>query len=186
MKKKKNIKPLNLALLIFFLLVLALFVLFIKYFYLDKKSSSNNSTANSYTKGIHSGSVNKNQPVNKSGDSVNSQTTNSNSSTVTLIQPFGSFVSNHHPNLSGYPAPNILSSVCNTTPGAYCEITFTSGGITKYLQKKVTDSGGAAYWNNWSVQSIGLTEGSWHIQAIASLNGQTKSSTDPMELIISQ
>src|SRR6202011_3279223 len=40
-----------------------------------------------------------------------------------LVTPYGTFVSNHHPTLSGSPGPS-EESVCNTTPGATCYIEF--------------------------------------------------------------
>lgn len=106
-------------------------------------------------------------------------------SSLTLFTPSGDFVSNHHPNLSGSPAPNTMTSVCNTTPGATCKITFTMDGITKQLPSKTADSNGTAYWS-WKLQEIGLTAGSWKVQAIASLNGNTKTATDALDLVVSQ
>lgn len=117
--------------------------------------------------------------------SSKSTATGGASSTATLFTPTGSFISNHHPNLSGSPAPNTMSSVCTTTPGASCKITFTKDGITKELSWQTADANGSAYWN-WKLQDIGLTTGSWKVQAIASLNGQTKSASDAMNLVVSQ
>jgi len=91
-------------------------------------------------------------------------------------------VSNHQPSLSSSWGTNQESSVCNTSPGATCQITFTSNGVTKSLASEQADSTGAAYWNNWTLQSIGLTEGSWTITATATLNGQTSHVTDPINL----
>lgn len=104
--------------------------------------------------------------------------------TAALISPSGNFVSNHRPNLSGNPAPASETSVCTTTPGASCSITFTKDGITKSLTPQTTDRGGSAYWN-WKLQDIGLTGGSWHIQAIASLGDQTKTADDALNLQVS-
>ncbi len=111
--------------------------------------------------------------------------TNTDSST-TLLAPSGNFVSNHRPNISGSPAPNTLSSVCTTTPGATCTITFTNGGTAKSLPEQTTDRAGSAYWNNWAVQDIGLTPGTWKIQAIAKLNSQTKSTADALDMVVAQ
>jgi hypothetical protein len=83
-----------------------------------------------------------------------------------LVEPSGVFVSNHHPNLSGHPAPNTLQSVCVTTPGATCTIVFTKDGVTKQLPNQIADPGGATYWT-WKLQDLGLTTGSWHITAKA-------------------
>lgn len=106
-------------------------------------------------------------------------------SSATLFTPTGDFVSNHHPNLSGSPAPNSMSSVCDTTPGASCKITFTKDGVTKSLASQTTDANGSTYWY-WKLQDIGLTTGSWKVQAIASLNSQTKSASDAMDLVVAQ
>jgi len=102
-----------------------------------------------------------------------------------LIEPSGTFVSNHHPNLSGQPAPNTIQSVCATTPGATCHISFTKDGVTKTLPEQKADNGGATYWN-WKLQDYGLTAGSWRVQAIASLGSQTKTTDDAMALEVSQ
>lgn len=116
----------------------------------------------------------------------NKSNTGSNITTTLLTPSADSLVSNHHPNLSGSPAPNTLSSVCTTSPGASCTITFTKDGVTKSLPAQTTDRGGSTYWNNWSLQGIGLTQGSWHIQAVATLNGQTKNISDSMNLEVAQ
>ena len=124
---------------------------------------------------------------NKTGTSANTQPDNSKDqpagSSATLVTPTGDFVSDHHPNLSGSPAPNLESSVCTTTPGASCKITFTKDGVTKALTPETTDLGGSAYWD-WKLQDVGLTAGSWQIQAVATLNGQTMSATDAMNLVV--
>jgi len=105
--------------------------------------------------------------------------------TGNLLTPAGDFVSNHHPSLSNTStAPNVLTSVCNTSPGATCVITFTKGTVTKSLAVEITDRGGSAYWNNWSLQSIGLTAGNWKVIATATLKGQSKSATDEMALVV--
>ncbi|SRR6266702_1936872 len=106
------------------------------------------------------------------------------STSATLIVPSGNFVSNHHPNLSSSPAPNILNSVCATTPGASCVISFTKDGTTRSLPAQTTDRGGSTYWNGWSLQSIGLTSGSWQIQATATLNGKSLHTTDALALVV--
>jgi hypothetical protein len=106
--------------------------------------------------------------------------------TATLLQPSGDFVSNHHPNLSGQPAPNTITSVCTTTPGATCVIKFTNNGTTKQLAPEAVDRGGSAYWNNWKIQDVGLTEGSWTVTAVASLNGKTVTASDSLQLVVAQ
>jgi len=137
------------------------------------QSSANSSTTSSGNTGGNS--------VPPSSDQKNGGDT---SSSAVLTVPIGNFVSNHHPNLSGSPAPNTESSVCTTTPGASCKITFTKDGVTKSLALETTDNGGSAYWT-WKLQDIGLTVGSWQVQAIALLNGQTKTASDAMSLDVS-
>lgn len=101
----------------------------------------------------------------------------------TVVAPTGEFVSNHHPNLGGSPAPNTMTSVCTTTVGVSCKITFTnaSTGAVKSLPSQTTDAGGSTYWD-WKLQDIGLTAGTWKVEAIASYGGQVKTTTDIMDL----
>lgn len=143
------------------------------------------------TKGGATGSNQKGEP--QTSTSPSSSTTNgsqpgdakSNSgATTSLLTPSGVFVSNHHPNLGGTPAPYTMSSVCTTTPGATCTIKFTKNGITKSLAARTVDSNGSAYWD-WKLQDIGLTAGSWQIQAVATLNGATKTASDIQSLEVS-
>lgn len=117
------------------------------------------------------------QPGN---DKVADGTTGAN-----LLDPSGTFVSNHSPNLSGSPAPNTIQSTCNTTPGATCTISFTKDGITRQLQAQKTDAGGATYWN-WKLQDVGLTEGSWQVSATARLGAQTKTTNDALPLEVAK
>lgn len=147
-------------------------------------------SGSSYTKGQPSkSSPSGSQQSAGSGSSSGSQKSSSGGSagsSTELITPSGSFVSDHHPNLSGSPAPNTITSVCNTTPGASCQITFTMDGVTKSLHAQTADSGGSTYWSNWKLQDVGLTAGSWKVQATASLNGQTKTASDAMALVVSE
>jgi hypothetical protein len=111
----------------------------------------------------------------------NGSDNSSASSAVNLVAPTGNFVSAHHISVS-----TNISSVCNTTPGASCKITFTKAGTTRAVALKATDSNGSAYWNNWSPASVGITAGSWHVQAVATLNGQTKSTEDALLLEVAE
>lgn len=146
------------------------------------------------------------KPASSKGESGTTQTTDTSSTSVapggattnkdntspgstgssaTLKEPSGTFVSNHKPNLGGSPAPNTISSVCITTPGAICNIAFNKDGVTKSLGTKVANGDGAAYWTSWKLQDIGINEGSWSITATASLNGQNKSTSDSLPLKVS-
>lgn len=103
----------------------------------------------------------------------------------TLIAPSGNFVSNHHPNLSGSPAPNVISSVCTTTPGASCRIIFTKDTVVKSLPAQTTDRGGSTYWS-WKLQDVGLSAGTWKVEATSSLAGQSQSTADALNLEVAQ
>jgi hypothetical protein len=124
---------------------------------------------------------------NPTAPAADSQKSNDGAtSTAFLLTPSGNFISNHRPNLSGSPAPNTITSVCNTTPGSKCQIIFTKDGVTKSLPVQVVDSGGSTYWSNWKLQNYGLTAGSWKVSAVATLGDQTKTATDALQLEVSQ
>ena len=133
---------------------------------------------------------NQSKPVSQSPKNNNAaQTTttsvSSNKSQApingSLITPYGTFVSNHHPNLDGSPAPSQEQSTCQTSPGASCYITFSNNGVVKTLAAQNTGNDGVAIWN-WDISKAGLTEGAWEINVIASLNGATKTANDSMQL----
>jgi hypothetical protein len=106
-----------------------------------------------------------------------------NNGSTELAAPSGTFVSNHAPSL-GNSSRSQESSVCNTTPGATCVISFTMGSTTKTLDSKVADDNGAASWD-WSPGGLGLSAGSWTIKATATRDGQSKSSQDSLPLNVS-
>ena len=124
------------------------------------------------------------------GSSTTSSNSQTNSTTVSpsppstkqsLIPPFGSFVSNHSPSLSNSSQSYELSS-CETTPGSSCYIQFTDNSGAKIdLPSETTNSQGVTSWS-WYVGNKGFTAGSWRIEAIATLNGQTKSTVDSKSL----
>lgn len=124
------------------------------------------------------------------GGMSNSKGTDDSSATVadpsiTPTTPTGTFVSNHHPNLGGQPAPNIISSTCTTTPGVACQIKFTSGSITKTLESQVTNSDGNTSWT-WNLNDIGLTVGDWKVTAVATNGHKVTTADDSMLLSIKQ
>ncbi len=139
--------------------------------------TTNNSSANS------SNHNDQNNPDSNSDKSSSSPSGSSKHVNLPLYAPYGDFVSNHHPNLGGSPAPSQETSVCNTTPGAKCTIRFTKGSVTTSLPSQITDSKGTTYWN-WDVKTAGLTAGNWTITAAATLNGQTKTTQDPLPLSV--
>lgn len=145
----------------------------------SEKSSGSNTSSGSSSSGSPTG-----QDNDTGGDKEGGSTTPAPSNTPPAT-PSGTFISNHHPNLSGSPAPNKVQSTCVTTPGAKCNIVFTKGGVTKSLGEQTADADGAVYWQ-WTLQDKGLTEGSWKVTAVATLNGQTASTGDPINLEVKQ
>jgi len=105
---------------------------------------------------------------------------------ATLTAPYGTFVSNHRPSLSGANnIPGSELSTCTTTPGATCYIKFTKGDQTRKLPSQNADGSGSTNWH-WDVSQAGLSEGTWDITAVATLNGQTKSTNDAFKLEVQQ
>jgi cytoskeletal protein RodZ len=151
-------------------------------------------TASSETKGESGAPNSTNSPNNKSSNSKvatpqqtnqsepgDEKSTTSGDTSGTLIDPTGNFVSNHHAKLNSIPGANAEQSTCTSTPGAACQIIFTKDGVTKSLPAQTTDRGGSTYWT-WKIQDIGLTEGTWHIQAKTTLGNQTKTANDALDL----
>jgi hypothetical protein len=134
--------------------------------YIPKTTTKSNSPTSTTT------TTNNTTPISPTGPSNSNQT---------LRAPFGSFVSNHSPSLSISSQSYELSS-CETTPGASCYIEFINTSGTKItLSSETTDSQGVASWS-WNVNSKGFTAGSWRITAVATLNGQIKSTVDAKTL----
>lgn len=111
-------------------------------------------------------------------NSSTQKTASSTSSNSTLTAPTGTFVSNHNP---GVGSPTTEESICNTTPGASCYIEFEMGNVVKTLSTQTVGSSGTVYWS-WDATT--LTQGSWNVSAVATLNGQTKTSNDVTPLVI--
>jgi hypothetical protein len=106
-----------------------------------------------------------------------------NPDNLPVTKPSGSFVSNHKPGQNGSPTEE--SSVCLTTPGASCTITFTMNNTTKSLPAQTADSSGTAYWASWTPASVGLTAGSWKVSAVATWGTQSATTQDPVPLEVS-
>lgn len=104
--------------------------------------------------------------------------TNGTPPSTNLPAPSGTFISAHHVTLSSAP---LLNSTCNTVVGATCEIQFSKDGVTKSLTAKASDKDGTVSWD-WKLQDIGLTQGTWQIEAIATLNGQIQTAQDTLNL----
>jgi hypothetical protein len=131
-----------------------------------------------------SGKLPTDSPSGKSPNTNNTPSTNNSKATVDAVAPSGSFVSNHRPNLSGSPSPNLEESVCITTPGAQCQIVFTKDGITKKLPIQTVGSNSTTIWG-WTLSQIGLTAGKWQVIANASSDSQSKSTIDSLPLEVS-
>jgi len=116
--------------------------------------------------------------TSSSNNSAKTAENNAATTSAGPISPFGNFVSNHKP---GGSAPTSETSVCNTTPGATCYIQLTKGSEVKKLDTQTADAAGATYWY-WDTTTAGVSSGSWTITAVASLNGQTKTTTDSVLL----
>ena len=136
-------------------------------------SPINSSSSNSATSGdSSSGAASDNTPLP------------ADTSDHTLVTPVGNFVSNHFPGQNG--APTTEASVCNTSPGATCYIKFTntSTNQTTQLASQVANAQGQTSWY-WDVSNDAhLTSGKWKVTAVATLNGQTKTADDALNLTI--
>jgi len=187
--KYRIIKPAAITVM----LILVLFLVFLilqkeqfTHFFQNKQSAP--ITAGQDTKGEGvSLNTSQNQSQISSPTPSNSSSKTASSSDETsahLLSPTGNFVSDHAPNLGGSPRPNSLTSDCTTTPGATCVITFTDGSVSKSLSSQIINQTGTAYWN-WTLQQVGLTVGTWKIEATASLNGQSISAIDANTLQVS-
>lgn len=114
--------------------------------------------------------------------STSAKNAGSAASSDNTLTPSGTFVSNHKPSLGSTSAPSQEQSVCNTLPGATCVIQFVNkDGITKTLPTQAVGSSGSVIWN-WDVKQAGFSQGSWQITAVASLNGQTKTTADALPM----
>ncbi len=144
---------------------------------LDQVATQSTPTSSKGESGSSSSSTSSGQTNNPPTSSNNSSKTGGSAPTgQPPKQPFGNFVSSHTINMEVNE-----SSVCNTSVGATCVISFTKDGVTKSLESKATNSDGAAFWQ-WTPKSIGLTTGTWQITATASANGQNASATDQQKL----
>jgi len=127
---------------------------------------------------------NKSALSGSSASSDSSKSSSSGGSTpvagTTLLAPYGNFVSNHYP--SSGSADEV--SVCNTTPGAVCYIKFTSGQTSTQLPSQTIGMDGSTSWS-WNINNDAhLTSGEWQITAVATLNGQNKTTDDPLKLVV--
>jgi hypothetical protein len=179
---KKRKKTIWLSLLILLIVVAAGIFLY------NKQPAKQYVTASPETKGPSSALPDKSAAQTGSKNSEDSNSSTSDSSPVDNNppeKPTGVFISNHRPSLSGENLSNQINSVCTTTSGASCTITLTKDGKTISLPKQQTDNGGSTYWT-WKLQDYGITEGTWKVKAVATLNGQTVSADDPTDMVVSK
>jgi hypothetical protein len=99
------------------------------------------------------------------------------------LAPYGSFVSNHRPNIGGNPAPSKELSTCTTSVGATCYIEFKNDGVVTKLPAQTADVSGSTSWSG-DINDAGFAEGTWKITAIATLNGKTSSTSDTIDLVV--
>ena len=125
------------------------------------------------TKSSNVGAANKDKSSNASQKSSSAGAQSDNSGE--LVAPSGTLVSNHRPGQNG--SNMIVASQCITTPGAKCYIKITKGSSAITLPSKTVDGSGSVYWER-DVKDAGLTQGSWTVTAVATLNGQTQTTTD--------
>ena len=183
-KKFKFTKKTALLLAAFLLLVVLFFV-----FHHSKKTTSTIPVASPVATVKSSGDKQSSNSKADSSTSANNTTPQSTSAPTSSVSstppanPSGSFVINHSPNLGGSPNSSKEQSTCITTPGAACYIEFAKDNDIKRLPAQTTDSSGAAVWE-WDINDAGLSEGSWTVTAVASLNGQTRSTADHLTLEI--
>ncbi len=131
-----------------------------------------------------SGQSAANQPSATASGGTKDQAAGGNtapSSTSSLIAPYGSFVSNHQPGTNNSSLQE--QSYCYTTPSAICYIKFTNGQTTTQLPSQTVNSQGFTSWS-WNINDAHLTSGQWQITAVATLNGQTKSTDDQIKLVV--
>jgi cytoskeletal protein RodZ len=145
----------------------------------SNRSQSAGTTTEPFKSGSPTQSSGSTTTNNSSGSSSSTTSTGSSTSTpttVNVITPWGNFVSNLNP--SNNSPENQEESVCNSSPGVTCTITFTQGSKTiTLLQPKTTNADGAAYWGPWTASQVGLTSGDWQINATASSGNQSKSAS---------
>ena len=87
----------------------------------------------------------------------------------TLAPPTGSLLSS-----ASSPSNGTEESICDTVPGATCELKASKDAQTVTVgPAKVADGNGTVLWD-WSVSQ--LSKGNWQVYAVASLNGSSAQS----------
>lgn len=116
--------------------------------------------------GSADGTVTTTRPGETSTSPSGSATSPTSPGADALLPPSGTFLSSHKLSLSGTGAPSNARSVCRTSPGASCWLTFSNDGRNvSFLAEKV-DASGVATWD-WSPTDIQLTIGHWDVTVTA-------------------
>lgn len=136
-------------------------------------SEDKSSDTNSVTPGAISGPSNSKD--------IGANTPGQISSDTQPNKPIGQFVSNEGSNEAPASLAAGQESTCTTTPGAYCEIRFTSGSTTKKLSAQKTNAEGNTIWD-WTPKNL-LTAGTWQVTAVA-INGDKTASTSGPQLVL--
>ena len=162
--------------ILFFLSFVSIAILIILVFH--KKHSVHSSI-------IQSSPQIKTTPASTESNKIKTPSPNGSSTNNIPVSPYGNFISNHHPNISGNPFPSSEISTCITTINASCSITFRLGSITKTLKSQKVDKEGVATWV-WDIQKEGFIAGEWSIIATSELNGKLSTTNDKNNLIVSR
>ncbi len=184
--KQKRRRVITILVIVFIITLAAVSAHLLLGRYFNKKTATTSESPSTATGSQNTGSTsNSSGPVNSSTSTTNTAETPTVDTSVTPTAPSGTFVSNHHPNLSATGAAGVITSTCSTTPGASCLIQFTSGGKTVSLPSQKADSNGNTYWT-WTLQQVGATSGTWKISAVAVNGTKTSTTNDSLDLVVSQ
>lgn len=109
--------------------------------------------------------------------SSNESSAGTASASSTLPAPTGQIVNVDQISLSAdiksSTSPALIST-CQTIVGASC--TLKISGAQTYTIQPTSSDGNGQFSFEWNAKTVGLTPGSWNVQAIASKGGQTSSS----------
>jgi len=170
-KKYSKKTKIIIASLILIILVICVF-LYSNYIH---KNNTKSVTVNTKSASVNNNSVAKTGSATSSPEGTQSNTQSQQTTGTNLTPPSGEFISNYSPGINNSSLAE--RSVCNVQPGVSCTIYFTNGDITKNLAPQTAGQNGAVLWN-WTPSDIQLTSGTWHVKAVASLNGVSATTTD--------
>lgn len=101
------------------------------------------------------------------------------------LEPTGPFVNTHRFSLDGNDAPGAGQSICRTSPGATCTVSFLTGAgdVAASLDPQTVPAQGVVSWD-WSPARIGLGAGSYEIEVTATRGDHEIVVRDASELIV--